>query len=120
MPVLRSSGCANSAEIIVYLHRCFVQNELSFDAAHAAVALAGTGSKRKRDNLDDPAVVLCQMLSVIPGVSSTKASAIIAKFPSLGSLCESKVSELSEIQCGSKRLGKALATRIHAMLTYSA
>ena len=71
--------------------------------------------KRKRDNLGGPASVLIAMLSIVPGMSASKAEAVVSAFPSASDLCAATQSDLENVSCGSRKLGPKMAGALKAV-----
>lgn len=94
----------------------YIENQA---ASQGFVSGGGTSapgiSKRKRENLASPEAIFKGMLSLIPGMSISKAQAISDKFPSVPSLCSTNEDELANIQCGGRKLGPKMAKTIKSV-----
>lgn len=99
-------------ELMLYMHQQLVSN--GFVRKEKTTHMPGTNAlKRKRDNLTSPRSVLTAMLNVIPGMSFARAEAIVKTYPSIILLQSASVEQLSEIKCGERKLGPALAKRVY-------
>ena len=124
IPVVRVANTGHTACVVAYLAKKAFANELDGHANAIKASASGYAglikSSRKRSNMDTDTTWQC-MLGTITGVSAKKAKYIVDKYPTPNALCGalsdcSNQSEsdnlLSEIQCGEKKLGKALSKRI--------
>lgn len=70
----------------------------------------------KKANKDDPKAFACAALQGCPGVSAKSAAAIWEVAQTWPRLLEMTEKELAEIKVGERRLGPAVAKRLHALL----
>lgn len=70
---------------------------------------------RKRARDSTPQELVGGMLSALPGMSKKKATAVVSVYPSLGDLCDVESKTLADVDCGGRRLGKALAERVKSL-----
>lgn len=70
----------------------------------------------KKANKDDPKAFACAALQGCPGVSAKSAAAIWEVAQTWSRLLEMTEKELAEIKVGERRLGPAVAKRLHALL----
>lgn len=71
----------------------------------------------KKANKDDPKAFACAALQGCPGVSAKSAAAIWEVAQTWPRLLEMTEKGLAEIKVGERRLGPAVAKRLHALLT---
>ena len=112
MHVFHTDGKFGTSQLIIYLHKQLKSGGFEFKLNNV---ISGIGSKRKRDNLNDNYTILVAMLSVIPGISKAKAEAVVSYYPSTTLLSKCNIEDLSQIQCGHRKLGKSLASVIYGM-----
>ena len=70
----------------------------------------------KKANKDDPKAFACAALQGCPGVSAKSAAAIWEVAQTWQRLLEMTEKELAEIKVGERRLGPAVAKRLHSLL----
>ena len=121
-PVLDARDPSESAKKIVYLASKLAKNELGGAASEAAarkvvVGLDAKAHKRKRDNLDEPTALLAAMLGCVPGMSPAKAAKIVEAFPTVRALRKADAEDIAALRCESKRIGPALAVKVHDFFT---
>ena len=67
--------------------------------------------------MDTPGDVFLHQLTVINGVSISKAKAIIEQFPTIRELLnKGTIESISSIMCGKRKIGKVLAKRIYSVM----
>lgn len=88
--VLRTKDTAHSAALIGYLHEQLTSGAL-FEPTKTA---SGVGSKRRRDNAQDPWQT---MLHSLPGMSAAKAVAVATAYPSMRAIGQAEESELASL-----------------------
>lgn len=107
--VFFASDASNTAALISYIANEFKSG--GFVRKETTDAIPGV-QKRKRDNLEDPVCVLRGMLSIIPGMSSTKSLSITQAYPTVKDLVGATEADLSGVKCGARRIGPKLAASI--------
>ena len=96
----------------------YIYTELVGGGMHPASrkgVAAGVSRKRKRENIATPEAQWRAMLSMVDGMSSSKAESVAAVYPTLKSMVKATAKELSDVPCGSRRLGPALGKKLHAL-----
>lgn len=118
IPVLRSTDKRDTAEVCVYIAERFAKGELSAEAAtetaRNVVVGLGDRSKRKRENLEDPKLLLSAMLTCVPGMSAAKAEALVEAYPTVGALRAASVQQIADVKHKARRMGEAVGGRIAA------
>lgn len=98
---------------------CYIAQQMregGFQQGVDRSAISGVGVvKRKRDNLLEPLAALRAMLTVIPGMSSSKAEIVVAAFPSVAHLVAAHQAEIATLACGSRTLGPKMALALKAI-----
>ena len=115
-------GSVHTVQAIGYLYDQLRAGTLFTDGA-AAASSAGYAalvvSKRKRDNLTDPATQWRVMLGAVVGMSPAKAAAVAAAFPSMSALAAADERALADVLVPSskkpRRLAPAVAKRLAAI-----
>ena len=110
--VLRAKDTKHSTAIIGYLHEQLKSGTI-FASTNTA---SGVGSKRRRDNAQDPWQT---MLHSLPGMSAAKAATVAAAYPSMHAIGQADESELAALVVhveGKKprKLGPVLAKTLAA------
>lgn len=125
LAVLHSRGGQDSVQLIAYLHTELISDRLEVTTARAAMPTMAVVS-RKRGNLESGRSMYVAMLSALPGVSITTATAIADAYPAIALLGATSAAELANTSLGSgrdnkrvRRLGPALAKRIHQALDHT-
>ena len=77
-----------------------------------ATSVVSGVQKRKRDNLADAGAALRAMLTVLPGMSSTKADAVLRSYPGVKQLVDASQAELASLPCENRKLGPKMADAI--------
>lgn len=104
-----------AAAWVALLVRNLERGKLEEGNAVVDIDAAPPGLTRKRARDSTPQELVGGMLSALPGMSKKKANAVISVYPSLGDLCDVSSKELSDVDCGGRRLGKALAERVKSL-----
>ena len=113
IPVFMTKSKDETSSLIEYLANQVNNGNLYTSSSSASV---GTScSKRKRDNLDDPASVLTAMLSVIPGMSTKKAKVVVEELKCVDGIRSASEKRLSELPVGGRKLGPSLAKKMKAV-----
>lgn len=107
--VVHTCSPEDTAALVVYLSQ--QAREGGFEPKSTGGVVSGV-QKRKRDNLTDPAAVLRGMLTVIPGMSASKADAVLATYATVGQLVAADASDLANVSCGCRALGPKMAGAI--------
>lgn len=113
--VFHSNDKKATANLIIYLQKQLMID--GFDALQNSRVVTGVGHKRKRDNLTTPQSVLIAMLSVIPGISKQKATLIVDKYQTMSCIKNATISDISDLQCGQKKIGKKMAENIKMFIS---
>lgn len=109
--VLHSSSSEDTATIALYIAKQLEAG--GFAPKDAPRTISGTTvQKRKRDNMNDPHSALCAMLTVIPGMSPSRAFVVANAFPSVQRLIDAKQSDIAIIKEKSRAIGPKLAASI--------
>jgi len=82
----------------------------------AALNYSSTVSVSKKGNKEDPKNFAACALQGCPGISSAAADAILAAFGTLTAVMAADETTLAVIQVGKRKLGPAVAKRLHALL----
>lgn len=114
--VVHTRAPDDTAALVRYLGQQLMQGGLATGDgcrnSSASSVLSGV-QKRKRDNLtDNPTAVLRGMLTVVPGMSATRAESVVSRFPTVAALSATAPADLAEIPCGARKLGPKLAAAI--------
>ena len=130
IPVLRCRDAEAVAETVAYLHARAAAGELDGAARTQRKVAAGYSSfvHVKKAANGDPALTFKSMLSTVPGLSMTKAAALIERFPSLTRMVaelsplshKEATKRLADVQCGARRLGPAVAAKLVQIFKESA
>lgn len=104
-----------TAALVAYLAQQLKEGGLERKASSTVVS--GMSQKRKRDNLSDPAAVLRAMLTVVPGMSATKADVVLAAFPTVAQLVAADVKAVAVLSCGARTIGPKLAGAIKGVFS---
>ena len=110
MYVFHTDSKYSTSQLILYLYKQLKSS--GFEVKKSNI-ISGIGFKRKRDNLNDSHNVLTAMLTVIPGMSKAKSQAVVCTYPSVTDLSQCTIQDLSNVQCGNKKLGSSLASVIY-------
>lgn len=111
IPVLNSNGKEDTSHLVAYLVEQVEKGTLYTSSSSSSCAAAKC-FKRKRDNLEDPISILRAMLTVIPGMSSQKASSLVGAFSSVDRIRDATEKEISEVKVGERKLGPSLARKL--------
>lgn len=117
MSVFHTVDKSASIDTVAYI---FKQLKLSGFVPKSCNVVPGMSFKRKRDNLDSPHKMCVAMLSIIPGMSKTKAEKIACEYQSMADLMIAPVCSLSNITCNGRKIGPVLAHRIVSLLSSKA
>lgn len=107
--VFHTHSPEDTAALAAYLHKQLCEE--GFAPTSRGDVVTGV-QKRKRDNLTDPSAVLRAMISVIPGMSASKADSVVHQYANVGALSNATAKELAAISCGSRKLGPKMAEAI--------
>ena len=116
--VVHTRSQSDTAALASYVHAQLRDGGFRSGGAGGAGASSCSGSgtqKRKRDNLSDPASALRAMLSVVPGMSPSRAASVVQRFGTVSKLVSATREEVASVQCGSRKLGPKLAGAIKAV-----
>ena len=118
--VIHSLDPRDTANSIDYLHGQFIKGGLDAGVGEASVLerVGFGGAKRKRDNLDDAQTLFQHMLSVVPGVSSTKARTLVNTYKNISALSHASTEDIANVRdtgVKSRRIGDSIAKRITAL-----
>ena len=100
--VFHTASTEDTAHLCTYLLSQLAKD--GFRPGGGTKCVAGL-SKRKRENLADPTALLRAMLTLVPGMGSPKAYALVDAWPSVGALSAATVEELAATPCAGRRLG---------------
>ena len=117
MPVFHTRSPEDTAALCAYLHeQLHAGLGTTTEAAAPPVVIAGTAScTRKRSNLEDGADALRAMLAILPGMSAARAHVVVAECGNTAAdVAATSTARLSDIVCGTRRLGPKTAARIKA------
>lgn len=119
--VLHTSDTTHTAHAIVYLAIQTVNGGLQASSSSVDRSKISVGSKRrKRDSLSDGFRCAAEMVSVVPGMSVSKATALLEQFGSLQDLVKADEKTIADVKCdGKRRLGEVTAKRIIATFSSS-
>ena len=115
IPVFHSNSSVDTAHIINYIIDQY--DTTKSPPKNPTCVIGSTTFKRKRDNMESSENLYKAMLSIIPGMSMTKADAIHKKWPTLKELMSVTKKELEAVECGNKKLGPKLATKITLLIS---
>ena len=82
----------------------------------AALSYSSTVSVSKKGNKEDPKNFAACALQGCPGVSSAAADAILTAFGTLTGVMTAEETALAAVQVGKRKLGPAVAKRLHTLL----
>ena len=118
IPAIRSETTKDTARICTLLLEQMQEDPVVFKAAEASmVSYASTVHISKKGNSADPSVFASRCLQGCPGVSDKAADAILsAHGGSLQGVLAATPAQLEEVRVGARRLGPAVAKRLHALL----
>jgi len=114
MNVFHTNDKEATSKLVLYLYKQLTTG--GFEAKSIST-VSGTSVKRKRDNLSSPESIYIAMLSIIPGMSKTKAETIVKEYPSIKLLMEADKKSIALLKCGNRKLGPALADVISSLLS---
>ena len=113
--VVHTCSPADTAALVHYLAQQL--RDGGFEPKVGSVISGGGVHKRKRDNLNDPTAALRAMLAVIPGMSASKAGAVVGAFPTAAQLVSADETTLSKLSVGQRKLGPKMATAIKTVFS---
>lgn len=108
MPVFHTLSTGETADLVRYVAQQLGEGGFVPSTSASAAPLA----KRKRENMENPALAYRAMLTLIPGMSEAKAEVLAASFPSFSHLLSAAEADIAELRCAGRRFGPKLAKRV--------
>lgn len=103
----------SAASMLKYMYTELVGGGM-LPASRKGVA-AGVSRKRKRENVATPEAQWRAMLSLVDGMSQSKAESVAKVYPTLKSIVNATAKDLADVPCGARRLGPALGKKLQAL-----
>jgi ERCC4-type nuclease len=120
--VIHTEGLQETADLCRLLAAQIAEDPAVFSAVDpAAIAYASTLAISKKENRDNPRMFAAGALQGCPGVSAAAAEAVLAAFGgTLTGVWAAEEAALAGVVVGKRRLGPAVAKRLHTLLHSSA